>query len=104
MMYNLHLTDDPSLSKKIRAELLAEHLAYIAKHMHLIVVGGALLAEDGVTRVGSAFLLNVEDREAAERFSLNEPFRRAGLYSSVSITRMRRSQWQPDNAPSTPDA
>lgn len=103
MLYNLHLMDDPSVSKQIRADLLQEHLAYIEANMHRIVIGGALLDEDGSTRIGSAFLLNVKDLEEAERFSREEPFRRAGLYRSVSIIRMRRAQWAPGNAPSSAD-
>ena len=36
---------------------------------------------------------------AAERFSENEPFRKAGLFSSVKVSRMRRGQWNPAAAP-----
>jgi uncharacterized protein YciI len=103
MLYNLHLIDDPVVSKHIRREYLDRHLAYIAANMGLIVVGGALIAEDGQTRIGSAFILNVKDREVAEAFSRDEPFRKAGLYQSVSITRMRRGQWMPENGPDSPD-
>jgi uncharacterized protein YciI len=46
-------------------------------------------------------VLNVASREAAEAFSANEPFRRAGLFTSVRITRMRRGQWNPNAAPKT---
>ena len=42
-------------------------------------------------------------REAAEAFSANEPFRKAGLFESVAITRMRRGQWNPEAAPQTPE-
>ena len=38
-------------------------------------------------------------REEADRFSLNEPFRKAGVFKSVKVTRMRRGQWNPDAAP-----
>ncbi len=60
-----------------------------------------MLAEDGVTRTGSVLIINVSDREAAERFSTNEPFRKAGLFERVEINRMRRGQWNPDAAPKT---
>jgi hypothetical protein len=43
----------------------------------------------------------VPSREDAERFSAEEPFRKAGLFKSVKITRMRRGQWNPDAAPKT---
>jgi hypothetical protein len=43
----------------------------------------------------------VPDREHAEAFSRDEPFRKAGLFKSVKITRMRRGQWNPAAAPNT---
>jgi hypothetical protein len=41
----------------------------------------------------------VPGREQAEAFSRSEPFRKAGLFKSVKITRMRRGQWNPAVAP-----
>lgn len=37
------------------------------------------------------------------RLSENEPFRKAGLYTRVEISRMRRGQWYPANAPKSVD-
>jgi uncharacterized protein YciI len=65
------------------------------------VLGGALLADDDATRKGSVLIVNVPNRAAAEAFSENEPFRKAGLFSSVEISRMRRGQWNPAAAPKT---
>ena len=65
------------------------------------VLGGALLADDGVGRTGSCLIINVASREEAEEFSRNEPFRKAGLFKSVKIARMRRGQWNPAAAPKT---
>ena len=67
------------------------------------MLGGAMLADDNETRIGSVLILNVPNREAAERFSENEPLRKAGTFASVKITRMRRGQWNPDAAPKTPE-
>jgi len=36
-----------------------------------------------------------------EAFSADEPFRRAGLFKTTRITRMRRGQWHPEVAPKT---
>ncbi len=47
------------------------------------------------------FIVNVTSREAAEKFSAEEPFRKAGLFKTVKITRMRRGQWNPQAAPKT---
>jgi uncharacterized protein YciI len=92
---------DRSDGAAIRAATKDAHLAYLEEHSGVLVLGGALLADDGVGRLGSCLLINVPDRAAAERFSENEPFRKAGLFESVVIRRMRRGQWYPDNAPAT---
>jgi len=63
------------------------------------LTSGGTLAEDGTTRTGSVFIINVPSREAAEKFSAEEPFRKAGLFRTVKITRMRRGQWNPEAAP-----
>jgi uncharacterized protein YciI len=100
MLYVLYMEDRPR-SAEIRAAEREAHLAYLDRHKDILVLGGALLADDGTTRIGSMLVLNVPGREAAEAFSMNEPFRRAGLFASVRITRMRRGQWNPDAAPKT---
>jgi uncharacterized protein YciI len=103
VLYALYLEDDMAVSKQIRADRLDAHLAYLDRHQDLIVLGGALLDEDGATRVGSLLILNVKSRTQAEDFAQNEPFRQAGLYASARLARMRRAQWNPQNAPATAD-
>jgi uncharacterized protein YciI len=103
MLYILYCRDDPSRSARIRSQFLSEHLQYLERHQDILLLGGAMLAEDGKTRVGSTLVLNVRDREQAIAFSRDEPFRRAGLYASIDITRMRRAQWFPANAPQSAD-
>jgi len=102
MLYIIY-QEDRSDGAAIRAATRAEHLAYLERHADILVLGGATLADDGVTRIGSVLIINVPDRAAAERFSAEEPFRKAGLFGSVKITRMRRGQWNPDAAPKTPE-
>ena len=102
MLYILYQEDRPDAAA-IRAAARESHLAYLDRHKDILVLGGALLAEDGTTSTGSVLIINVPNREAAESFSANEPFRKAGLFSSVRITRMRRGQWNPDAAPKTPE-
>jgi uncharacterized protein YciI len=85
----------------IRAARREQHLAYLEKHKDIVVLGGALLGDDGIKRLGSCLIINVAGREKAEAFSRDEPFRKAGLFKSVKITRMRRGQWNPTAAPKT---
>src|SRR5574342_571038 len=100
MLYIIYQEDRPD-GQAIRAATREAHLAYLERHKAIVVLGGGLLAEDGKTRTGSVLIVNVPDRKAAESFSAEEPFRRAGLFQSVKITRMRRGQWNPEAAPKT---
>ena len=98
MLYIIY-QEDRLASEALRAAHREAHFAYLEKHKDILVLGGALLAEDGTTRTGSVLIINVPDRAAAEAFSRDEPFRKAGLFRDVKISRMRRGQWNPAAAP-----
>lgn len=100
MLYIIYQTDRLG-GDAIRAATREDHFAYLDAHEDILVLGGAMLAEDGKTRTGSVLIVNVADRAAAEAFSENEPFRKAGLFERVEINRMRRGQWNPDAAPTS---
>jgi hypothetical protein len=100
MLYIIYQIDKPN-SGEIRAAHRQAHFKYLDDHADILVLGGAMLAEDGSTRIGSVLIINVPSREEAERFSANEPFRKAGLFARVEITRMRRGQWNPAAAPTS---
>ena len=100
MLYILYNEDRPD-GLAIREATREAHLAYLDRHKDKVVLGGGLLSEDGATRLGSVFIINVPSRKAAEAFSADEPFRKAGLFQTVKITRMRRGQWHPEVAPKT---
>lgn len=76
MLYIIHQIDKPDAAD-VRAAHREAHFAYLDEHKDILVLGGAMLAEDGVTRTGSVLIINVPNREAAEAFSANEPFRKA---------------------------
>ena len=100
MLYIVYQVDKPG-GDAIRAATRDAHFAYLDAHEDILVLGGAMLAEDGKTRTGSVLIVNVEDRAAADAFSENEPFRKAGLFERVEINRMRRGQWNPGAAPTS---
>jgi hypothetical protein len=102
MLYIIYQEDKPDAAA-IRAATKDAHLAYLERHKDILVLGGALLEDDGIGRLGSVLVINVGNRAAAEAFSADEPFRKAGLFKSVKITRMRRGQWNPAAAPKTPE-
>jgi uncharacterized protein YciI len=98
MLYIIYQEDRPD-AQALRAAHREMHFAYLDQHKDILVLGGALLAEDGTTRTGSVLIINAPDLAAAEAFSRDEPFRKAGLFSTVKISRMRRGQWNPAAAP-----
>lgn len=100
MLYIIYQIDKPD-AQDVRARTREAHLAYLDQHKDILVLGGALLADHSDARLGSVLIVNVPSRAAADAFSANEPFRKAGLFQSVSITRMRRGQWNPAAAPQT---
>ena len=100
MLYIIYQEDAPG-SATIRARVKQAHFDYLEKHRDILVLGGAMLADEGDARIGSVLILNVPDRAAAEAFSADEPLRCAGVFASVKITRMRRGQWNPASAPAT---
>jgi hypothetical protein len=98
VLYILYNEDRPD-GQAIREATREAHFAYLERHKDKLVLGGGLLSEDGQTRLGSVFIINVPDRKSAEAFSAEEPFRKAGLFRTTKITRMRRGQWHPEVAP-----
>ncbi len=99
MLYMIYGVDRQPGADEIRAAARPEHFDYLKKHKDIVVLGGATLADDDETRTGSVLIINVPDRAAADDFALNEPFRKAGLFETVTVTRMRRGQWNPESAP-----
>lgn len=63
------------------------HRAYLRDSPVDIKLAGPMVADDGGQRIGSVFIVDVPDRAAAEAFSAADPFRRHGLFATVTITR-----------------
>jgi len=100
MLYIIYQEDGPG-GPAGRERARQDHFAYLDQHKDILVLGGAMIADDSDERLGSVLIINVPNRAAAEAFSANEPLRRAGTFKSVKITRMRRGQWNPAAAPKT---
>ena len=96
MLYHIHAIDRADAGST-RADNRAEHLDYLSGFKN-IVLAGAALSDDGETPVGSVLVVNVADRAEAEAFSAGDPFTKAGLFGSVSITRMRKGVFSPEAA------
>jgi len=82
----VHCTDVAD-SAALRGPLRQAHRDYLDDHTHMVVARGPLKTDDGETIIGSALLLDVANRAAAEALLADEPFNRAGVYENVSIER-----------------
>ena len=98
MLYMCYGIDGPDGAAR-RDEARAAHFEYLKRHEDKLVLGGATLADDSDARTGSVLIINVPNRAAAEAFAENEPLRKAGVFETYTLTRMRRGQWYPQNAP-----
>ncbi len=86
MLFLIHCTDRAD-GAPIRAAAYDDHRAWLRASPVDIRLAGPILADDGETRVGSVFVVEVPDRAAAEAFSAGDPFTRAGLFERVIVSR-----------------
>jgi len=70
-----------------RESAMAAHLAFLRGNQDRIRFAGPLLADDGVTPIGSWLMVDSPSREAATAFIADEGFNRAGMFSSIEIKR-----------------
>jgi len=96
MLYVISCTDRPDIGS-LRTDTRPAHMDYLNSQTDKIVLAGAAMSDDGATMTGSVLIINVVDRAAAETFSADDPFTKAGLFASVSIQRMRKGIWIPAN-------
>jgi uncharacterized protein len=78
---------DKSDSGNVRAENRPAHLD---RHAAKLLAGGAVLADDAATPVGSLIVYDSEDRAEVEAFLAADPFTKAGLFASVTIYPWRK--------------
>lgn len=84
MRFVVHCLDKPDASA-LRLRHYEDHKAYLAAGDVATIISGPLLAEDGETMIGSLFIFEAGSRAEVEAFNRADPFRRAGVWDSVSI-------------------
>ena len=97
MLWVIICTDKPN-SAPIREKVLQPHRDYLQTQKKILVVAGATQNDEGTESIGSCFVVNVGSRAEAKKFSDGDPFTQNGVFSNVTITRMRKGQWNPEAA------
>lgn len=89
MNFALYCIDKAGHSQ-LRADNRPAHLDYLKANLDRLVVAGPLLADDGVTVLGSLLIIEAADRAAAEAFAAGDPYAKAGLFESVTIRAFKK--------------
>lgn len=85
-------------SAAIREKALQAHRDFLHSQKSIVILSGATLTDDGEEVTGSMLIVNVNSRAEAKAFSDGDPFTKAGMFKSVTITRMRKGTWNPQAA------
>ena len=94
MLWTISCVDKPNTAAA-RAANLQPHRDYLQSQKGILVLAGATQNDDGTEAIGSLFVVNANSRAAAKTFSDGDPFTKAGVFASITITRMRKGQWNP---------
>ena len=97
MLWAISCVDNPN-SAAIRDKVVQPHRDYLQSQKHILVLAGATQNDDGTKAIGSLFVVNVDTRDKAKAFSDGDPFTQNGVFKSITITRMRKGQWNPGAA------
>ncbi|HET7335419.1 MAG TPA: YciI family protein [Rhizomicrobium sp.] len=88
MFFIVTAMDKPN-SKDTRMATRSDHLAYIGGTNGAARLGGPFLNDAG-EMIGSMVILEAENLDAAKAFAAGDPYAKAGLFQSVTIT-----PWKP---------
>ena len=94
MIYSVYCQDAENTAA-LREQHLVAHRAYLDLWRDKIFFSGPLQSDDASVAHGSLFVLIVANRAEAERFIQTETFYTNGIFSSVTIRRMRKGRYNP---------
>ena len=94
MLWAISCTDKANTAA-MREKVVQPHRDYLQSQKGILVLAGATQTDDGKEAIGSLFVVNVGSRAEAKEFSDGDPFTKAGVFAAITITRMRKGQWNP---------
>jgi uncharacterized protein YciI len=74
----------------VRTENRPAHLDYLKGQVDKLLIAGPLLADDGVSVLGSLLVIEAADRAAAEAFAAGDPYAKAGLFEKVTVIAFKK--------------
>lgn len=97
MLWVISCVDKPNTAA-IRDSVLQPHRDYLGSQKGILVLAGGTQNDAGTAAIGSLFIVNVGSRAEAKKFSDGDPFTQKGVFQDITITRMRKGQWNPGAA------
>lgn len=94
MLFHIHCLDRPDAGS-LRTDNRPAHLDYLKSIGTSLMLAGPLLADDGATAIGSVLVVDRPTRADAESFAAGDPYAKAGLFRSVTITAWRKTILNP---------
>lgn len=95
MLFLVYRKDKPG-KLHVRLENYARHLEYLAPYAEKITLGGPTLGAGSGTgdehMTGSFLILDAADWDEVEAFVANDPFTKAGLFSTTIIERWKHGK------------
>ena len=88
MLFVIHCIDKKD-HQHVRLDNRSAHIEYLKSYGEKLHAAGPTLTEDE-TMNGSVIILDLEDRAAAEAFAAKDPYNKAGLFASVTISAWKK--------------
>ncbi|RAU23975.1 hypothetical protein CU669_02600 [Paramagnetospirillum kuznetsovii] len=88
-MFAVHCKDKPG-HLQTRLDNRAAHLEFLKANMDKVVLAGPLQTDDRHGMVGSLLVFDIADRAALDTFLAQDPYAKAGLFESVTVTPFKK--------------
>ena len=95
MLWAIHRVYKTGMAET-RTAKTAIHREYLLSKKDILLFTGQLQSDDGEEAMGAWLVVNVKSRAEAQAFLDNDPFAKAGMLASATISRMRKGRWNAD--------
>ncbi len=91
MIFVITCVDKPGAAE-LRQQNRPDHLDYLrgADAAGALHTAGPTITDDGSAVTGSVIMVDVADRQTAEDFAANDPYAKAGVFESVTVTAWKK--------------
>lgn len=89
MLYVIRCIDKPN-HLQVRLDNRPAHVDYLKSYGDKLFAAGPTLSEDDDSMNGSVVILDLDSKAEAEAFCAGDPYAKAGLFESVTISKWKK--------------